>query len=496
LTGHGFCGGVTGVLKLHKSKIYTNSLALARMGDYDRASLLMQEYLKMDPRNGEAWNDLGVMHFNLGRTEGAINCFERAIEESFSTGQAHLNLAEVYFSCGCVGRILKLFAGMKETGVLDFDIVKRAVQFCIEKGDMVGAMEAAIAGAELMSNNGKIHNLVEQVKSERPKIAIFCGGDGMTFLRNIYDYISKRFEVCVFEGTTIQQVQELMEWSDISWFEWCTNLAEIGSKMPNLCKNVVRLHRYEAYLDWPSRIKWDNIDMLITVGNSFVNEALQKQVPDIFERVEMVKIPNGVDLEKVKYAKRRRGKNLAFVGNLRMVKNPMFILQCMHALKKIDKSYKLFFAGRSQDAVVEQYMRHMVNELDLRDTVFFEGWQEDIQSWLSDKQYIVASSVIESQGMGILEGMACGLKPIVHSFPGSREIFGEDFLFGTSEEFCTQILSEDYRPERYRAFVEQHYSLPAQLARVNEVFGILEEKLRGMNKAEEGAFCNSEVGAV
>ena len=51
---------------MQKSKIYADSLALAERGDYENALNLMREYLARDPRNGEAWNDFGVMHFGRG----------------------------------------------------------------------------------------------------------------------------------------------------------------------------------------------------------------------------------------------------------------------------------------------------------------------------------------------------------------------------------------------------------------------------------------------
>ena len=472
---------------MQKAKIYAESLALARRGDYERASVLMREYLSRDPRNGQAWNDLGVMHFNRSDIKEAISCFERAVGEAPFLGQAYLNFAEAYFSAGRADRVPSLFEGMKEAGVLDSDIVNRVVKTFIEGEDRTGAMEVALKGAEIMPDDRETVELVEQIKSNRAKVAFFCGGDGMTFLQDIYDFVKTRFDVQLFEGNTTEQVRELMEWSDISWFEWCTNLAEIGSKMPKVCKSIIRLHRYEAYLDWPSRINWENVDVLITVGNKCVNEVLKRQVPDISERVRMVTIANGVDLDEFKYVNRKRGKNIAFVGNLRMVKNPMFILQCMYALKKLDGGYKLFFAGRSQDVTVEQYLEHMVAELGLQDVVFFNGWQGDVQAWLADKHYIVSSSVIESQGMGILEGMACGLKPVVHNFPGAKGTFGEEFLFNTTEDFCRQILSADYRPERYRGFVEYHYSLDKQSVLIAEVLAGLEEQLRGKEVGDKGA---------
>jgi glycosyltransferase involved in cell wall biosynthesis len=252
-----------------------------------------------------------------------------------------------------------------------------------------------------------------------------------------------------------------------------------ASKMPKVCRNIIRLHRYEAYLDYPKEVNWDNINVLITVGNRCVNEILSRKMPGIASRTKIVEIANGVDLEKFGFIERSHGPKMAFVGDLKLVKNPMFALQCMHRLHSIDDEYKLFFAGRmaDEDAFVEQYLRHMVDVLGLRDVVFFDGWQGDIGSWLADKHYIISTSVIESQGMGILEGMACGLKPVVHNFPGAEEIFGSEFLFNTTEEFCERILSAEYEPRRYRDFVEERYSLRGQLERINEVLAGLEKEL-------------------
>lgn len=180
-----------------------------------------------------------------------------------------------------------------------------------------------------------------------------------------------------------------MKWSDISWFEWCTELAVEASRWKKVCKNIIRMHRYEAYCEYPKSIKWENIDTLITVGNNYVYQELCKKVPDIEALTTIVTIPNGVDIKRFKFVHRRRGKNIAFVAKLRMVKNPMLLIQCMKKLHSIDDEYKLFIAGKfTEDAFVEQYLRHMVEILGLEDAVFFEDWQEDINSWLADKYYV------------------------------------------------------------------------------------------------------------
>jgi len=349
--------------------------------------------------------------------------------------------------------------------------------------------------AEKLSGQG---NIAPEAMGRRARMAFFCGGDGMTFLRDIFAFASQRFDVHLFDGRTADDVFELMKWSDISWFEWCTELAEIGSKLPKVCRNIVRLHRYEAYIDWPKKISWDNVDRLITVGNNCVNQMLTAQVPDINRRCRILTIPNGVDLEKFKFTSRGRGKNIAFVANLRPVKNPMLLVQCMQRLLSIDDGYKLHIAGKSYDAALEQYLRHIIAEMGMSGSVFFDGWQEDVAGWLADKHYIVSTSMIESQGMGILEAMAGGLKPVVHNFPGSEGIFGKEWLFNTADEFCAHILSGDYQPARYRRFVEERYSLTSQLGSIGAMFSELTAEIAasGNNRTPEINGANSIASGV
>jgi tetratricopeptide (TPR) repeat protein len=456
---------------------YERGLELAEAGKYQEALVCMQEYLLTRGGNAQILNDIGAILHCLGRSDEAIEYFNNARKYQNDSTEILWNLAEAYLAVGRAKETMELFDSMERVGILNVDVVNRTADLLLQQNNKADAIKILLRSLRIWPNQEILKPMIEVIRYKRPKIAFFCGGDGMVFLNEIIEFAKQRFPVQIFKGQTEEELHELMKWSDISWFEWCTNLAIMGSKQPKVCKNIIRLHRYEAYGQWPEQVHWSNIDTLIIVGNSFVKEALRQSVANLESRTHIATIPNGVNLEKFTFTKRRRGKNIAFLSNLRMVKNPAFVLQCMQKLHYIDPEYRLFFGGIFQNRSLEQYLKHMVNALELRDVVFFDGWQEDVRSWLEDKHYIVSTSIIESQGIGLLEAMACGLKPVIHNFPGANEIFPSEFLFNISEEFCNQILSDDYKSERYREFVEKNYSLKNQLTNINNIFTQFENEI-------------------
>jgi len=459
------------------SNCYQRGLELAEAGRYQEALGHIQEHLRTAPDDAQALNDIGAILHCLGRSNEAIEHFLEARKLKADSAEIVWNLVEAYIAVGRPHEAAKLFDDMERMGILNPDVLNRTANVFLNQDNKADAVEMLLRSLQIVPNQEILKPMIEVIRSKRPKIAFFCGGDGMTFLNEIAEFTKNRYPVRFFEGGDINRMAELMKWSDISWFEWCTNLAVAGSKLPKVCKNIVRLHRYEAYEQWPQQVSWANVDLLIIVGNSFTRNALISRVPEIETQTAMVAVPNGVNPEKFVFANRSRGKNIVFLANLRMVKNPAFVLQCIQKLHYIDPEYRVFFGGVFADPALEQYLRHMVNALDIGDVVFFDGWQADVNSWLQDKHYIVSTSIIESQGMGLLEGMACGLKPVIHNFPGASEIFPPEFLFNIAEEFCEQILSDEYKPRRYRRFVEENYQLKNQLNKINNILIQLEARM-------------------
>jgi glycosyltransferase involved in cell wall biosynthesis len=311
--------------------------------------------------------------------------------------------------------------------------------------------------------------------ARRTKVAILCEDGGASFLTDIHRFLSERYEVRLAVGQSESQTLDLLRWCDIAWLEWCTQQAILASQAPKSCRTIVRLHRYEAFRRWPAEVLWENIDALVTVGNSSILERLVVMAPDLESRTRVVEIPNGVNPARFPFTDRPRGKNLACVAHSSFRKQQSLLLHAFHKLHTIDPAWRLFFAGPLQDDVLAAYLHLLVEELGLGDSVFFTGMQNDVAGWLEDKHYLVSGSLAEGHPVNVLEGMARGLKPVIHMFPGARDLFPEEYLWRTLDEFCERILAPAYEPAKYREFVARNYTLEGQLAKIGALFQDLEK---------------------
>ena len=432
---------------------YQKGLQFIQSGHWEEGLRCLDAFLKQNPIHGRCWNDAGIALFRLGRTEEAVQYFLRSVDLPDHPPQVYNNLIEGYLSLEQPASAVHWLKSTCPEGPLEEAVFSKIAGQFEQGGDVASAMDVLYRGKDHLESTRILDQHIEALKSKRAKIAFFCGADGPGFLKDIIEYTSGRYPVRCFEGKTAQDVSDLMQWSDISWFEWCTELARIGTNLPKVCRTIIRLHRYEAHLNWPQLINWDNVDMLMTVGNEWVMRAIRHWVSDIDQRTMLVTVPNGVNLNSIDFKVNQQGKKIAFVAKLRMVKNPMLLVKCMARLLKIDPEYKLYMAGDRHDLLLRHYLEHTTEELGIAHAFIYDDFQDDILGWLEDKSFIVSTSVIESQGMGILEAMAAGIKPVIHNFPGAAGIFGQEPLFNTPEEFCQKILDTSYDSHRYRQFV-------------------------------------------
>jgi len=465
---------------------YRKGLELAEAGRHQEALEYMQEQLRITPDDAQVLNDTGAVLHCLGRSDEAIDHILKARSVQDDSAEIVWNLAEAYLAIGRAGEAVKLFDDMDRIGVLNADVLNRTADIFLNQQNKGDAIEMLLRSLRIWPDQEMLGPMIEVIRSKRPKVAFFCDDRGKSSLDGIVGFVGERFQVHVAESHSEDKVSDLMNWSDISWFEQCGDLAAIGSKRAHVCKNIVRLGRCQGDEQWLRQIEWANVDVLVMVDGEFDRNALLGGMPKIEGR-SVVVVPRGVNLERFDIVERQRGKNIAYLSEIRVEENPALVLQCMQKLHYIDSEYRLFFGGEFQNAAIERYIRHMVDALGLGGVVFFDGRPEDVRNWLRDKHYVVSTGLSEHYGTELLEAMACGLKPVIHNFPGADRIFPPEFLFNISEELCERICSERYEPETYRRFVQESYPLENQLREINRILTRLEAEIE--SQQDGGSAC-------
>jgi len=296
------------------------------------------------------------------------------------------------------------------------------------------------------------------VEKEKMKLAIFIKKGMDHFIEEIAVELSGIYDTkkVVVSGETFGEMDQQMKWADICWFEWCDELIAYGSRHPIAInkKIVCRIHSYEIFTDYPFKVNWDMVDKVIFIAKHIRDQAVEKF--GIAMKKTAV-IPNGVTMSKYTFSERRPGFNIAYVGYINYKKGPMLLLQTFKAIYDTDSRYKLYIAGRFQDDRDVLYFKQMIREWGFEKNIIYEGWQNNLDSWLEDKNYILCTSILESQNMSVMQAMSKGIKPIIHNFVGARGIYPKHLIFNTIKE-AVDILSQSYDSISYKNYVQEKYS--------------------------------------
>lgn len=276
-------------------------------------------------------------------------------------------------------------------------------------------------------------------------------------LDHIVSALDGKYRVKYLKTIDMNEARKAVSWADIVWLEWANQMAvHATNSMPEIAqkKVVCRLHGYEVFANMPSKINWDRVDRLIFVAN---------HKKDIFNQkfglkpAHQIVIKNGVNLDKFSIASNKKNtKKLVLLGHLNFRKGLPILLHFYQQLLKHDPSYYLYVRGEFQDPRLEMAARTMIKELELEGKIEFVGWLKDLNSWLADKSHILSFSLEESFHYAIGNGMAAGLKPVIHAWKESREIWPNEFVFRNLDEFIALTQSGDFEPAKYRQLLIDH----------------------------------------
>lgn len=308
--------------------------------------------------------------------------------------------------------------------------------------------------------------MVEEQTRRSQNIGFLCTPGLDNFLKPVQEFLGQYHRVSSYVGGSIDAIRKIVLDNDVIWIEWANDLAVVVTNMPEVRgkRVIIRLHSYEVFVDqFLQGIDWRRVTDVVFVGKHVKNlfvERLKRLVPkDRIADFSTWYIPNAVAMDKYPFTKHRPGYNVAFIGYINDKKGPMLLIHAFAALFRKNAKYTLHVAGTAQDLRHTVYLNHMIRSMGLARNIRFYGHVEDIPKWLEDKNYIVCTSPFESQNMGLMEAMACGVKPLIHNFYGADTIYPENYLWLTINDFVRKAMNwKDYNSSFYRGFIENRYS--------------------------------------
>ncbi|MHA1882471.1 MAG: glycosyltransferase [Candidatus Thorarchaeota archaeon] len=313
------------------------------------------------------------------------------------------------------------------------------------------------------------------LKEDAKNVLFFDENNSFTFLNGITARLSGKYNVATASAYDPTHAY----WANYLWVEWCANgAAQITTlQKPKHQKWIIRLHGYEIFS--PHRIDstdWSKVDALV-----FVADHIRKRFNERYwlpKNVKIVTIPNGVDVDRWDFAKREysSSKNIGIIGILSEKKGPLLLAKVIRYFAKAHPEYKFLLR---LDVLNSPDVNEGMLKYELRDLDNWE-WvprQESLNTWMEDLKYLLSTSILESFSYVIAEAMAKGIKPLIHDFFGSRDLWPENLIWRDLEELDA-LLDQPYESDAYRQWVKERYSLDTQVQRIEQLFADLkgEEK--------------------
>ncbi len=326
------------------------------------------------------------------------------------------------------------------------------------------------------------------------KIGLLVGEQGdWKFFHEIAADLGRIYEPVVFERKVYQTpllygrlnrwafsrgIRTVLKKSDLTFFEWASELLIEATRMPKYGPIAVRLHSYELYA-WAPHINWDPVDRII-----LVSQAMQRKFNALFpdQAHKTTVIYNAKPLDRF-YPDMDRpfGFDLGMLCAFYPRKRIYEIVIAVHELRQKGFPARLHVAGgRITGPDLDEYyvsIQQLVDRLDLRDSVFFYDHITDTPEWLRQIDMFISNSYWEGHQVSLVEAMASGCYCLSHFWDGAEEVLPGDNLYIGESELQEKIIAYSRLPandqkqlrEDMRRLACEKFDLQDQLAQIRAV---------------------------
>ncbi len=401
--------------------MYEEIFKLIQNGELNKA----QEQLENTPENDpKRYNISGLIYYQKKEFDKAKEEFEKGLKINPVDSDLLFNYGYLLKDINQEKEAWRYLMRIHNKDWATYDIL----------GDIEYKNRSKLASLRFYKKAAELPNAPQEMKKkfiemrnnvkQDTKIAFLCLPGLDNFLKDIVETFSLGYDVKLVVTTDGNQIAEAIKWADIVWLEWANDLAIFATnQIPEIQnkKVVCRLHRYEAFTQFPEKINWKNVDFLI-----FVAESMKKTFHELHPNINLNGckeeiVYNGVDLDKFKFLIHKPGYNLSVLAHINYRKNPETWVQIIGKLKEIDNRYKLHVGGDFQDPLYKIYFDYVKKEMNLENNFILHGWIKEVDKFLEDKDYTLSTSIHEGHPYNILESMARGIKPVILNYSGAKE---------------------------------------------------------------------------
>lgn len=264
------------------------------------------------------------------------------------------------------------------------------------------------------------------------------------------------------------EVLEEMEGASAVFVDWADRgaLATVMA-VPEGVPLTLRVHSMDALSPWLHLIDWSRVDHLVLVSEP-IRHLLTRLLGDQLASTRVHVVPNVLDPSRLPTEKTEGHlRRLLMVGWGQQVKDPLWALDVLGALRRQDPSWRLSLLGtdfpadavRSQRAYARRFRARLAQD-DVRGAVDIEGYTRDVAPYLAASGFVLSTSRRESFGLGMVEAAAAGTVPVVRDWPifapldAARSLFPHHWVVGTVEEAVARIQALGQEPDWSRASLE------------------------------------------
>jgi len=442
-------------------------------GQLQPAYELLAEFLGQEPDNPRALMDKAVVCHGLGRADEAVLTFEALLKIDEANLEARRSLAVALASLKRWPEAETHLAFILDRRPEDhalWSYLARVVKAQGRGPEALGHMERAVGlaprYAEYIDLRAEMAGLPKpgEVK-KKSRLVLCCPPDMDSFIHEILKGLEPYMRTQAVISAQPVEHMEAIKGANVVWLEWGNQLAEFISKQHAFLAGkqvIVRIHSYEVIERLADNIDFTHITDVVFVSH-LIRDIFLARKPEVAGQCRVHVIHNSIDIGRFAFVPRGDSRrHIAFLGYISHKKDPMVLVQAFAFLHRRHPETRLHMAGAYQDPRYEICLPHFLMEAGLTEAVTFYGHINNADEWLKDKDFIFCSSPLESQGVGLLEAMSRGCRPLIRNFPGARDIYPANQLWTTFDDL-EELFINGPSPEEVSAFVADHYSRNREL---------------------------------